>query len=55
MDYNRVIKDLNGMNAVLGLLTNWKKNFIVEEKEVMRIVLLLCMSSACIWKENGIN
>lgn len=31
MDYNRVIKDLNGMNAV-QFIDKLKENFIVEEK-----------------------
>jgi uncharacterized protein (DUF1015 family) len=53
LDYNRVVKDLNGMTAE-EFLTRLEQNFKVEKKVRRSTSLRNCMSLLCIWTKLGI-
>lgn len=52
IDYNRVVKDLNGLTPA-QFLEALKKNFVVEEKERIFINQLPCITFLFIWMANG--
>lgn len=52
IDYNRVVKDLNGLTPA-QFLEALKKNFVVEEKERIFINQLPCITFLFTWMANG--
>ena len=52
IDYNRVVRDLNGMTPA-EFLTRLDENFIVEEKAPIRITPRDCITSHSISTANG--
>jgi uncharacterized protein (DUF1015 family) len=54
MDYNRVIKDLNGLSEQ-ELLKHWKKDLPSKIKEPLNTNQQSYTTSACILAENGIR
>ena len=54
IDYNRVVKDLNGLTPE-AFLEKLKKNFTVECKGVDIYKPFVCIISLCTWMETGIH